>query len=231
MFACCGKFSLYKFLDFLEKRFCHHSLSCQFFATKPFVYTPCYTHNKIFSFGRSLGTFGVLTTTTFWGKIFPTDQPCSSVLYAVATAVGKWLWVWSGFPCTNGRSEDSSFNCHVLYIKGGIVKTFRLVFWLVSPSVVLLGSSKELPPFLLFVSVISQLRALLLTFLPPHNSSEPNKMCSRENQASKDAKLRLSGWNLLRSKLPVQSDFSSPYHKQRTIFPSVSHRNMTWLRG
>ena len=36
-----------------------------FFATKPFVYTACFTHNQIFLFGRRWGTFGVLTPTTF----------------------------------------------------------------------------------------------------------------------------------------------------------------------
>ena len=67
------------------------------------------------------------------------------------------------------------------------------------------------------------LPALLLTFLPPQNSSETNRRCSREIQASKDAKLRLSGRTLPRSKLPVQTDFSSPYHKLRTFFPNLSH--------
>ena len=67
------------------------------------------------------------------------------------------------------------------------------------------------------------LPALLLTFLPPHNSSEPNRRCSREIQAAKDAKHRPSCPTLPRSKLPVQTDFSSPYHKPLTFFPNLSH--------
>ena len=95
-------FSLYNFSDFLQKRFCHCSLSCQFFATKPFVYTPCYTHNQIFSVGRCWGTFGVLTPTTLWGKRFQLRiQQCALCCCHCCWRVAMSL---SGFPCTNGRS-------------------------------------------------------------------------------------------------------------------------------
>ena len=66
------------------------------------------------------------------------------------------------------------------------------------------------------------LPALFLTFLPPHNSSEPNTGCSREIQASKDAKLCLRGRTLPRSKLPVQSDFSSLMFNTHKISKSDS---------
>ena len=86
----------------LEKTFCHCSLSRQFFATKPFVYTPCYTHNQIFSFGRCWGTFGALTPTTFSGKSFQLRiQQCA---LCCCHCCGRVAMSVSGFPCTNGRS-------------------------------------------------------------------------------------------------------------------------------
>ena len=95
-------FSLYNFSDFLEKRFCHRSLSCQFFCHKPFLYTPCYTHNQIFSFGRSWGTFGVPTPLAFWGKSFELSiQQCALCCCHCCKRVVMSV---SGFPCTNGRS-------------------------------------------------------------------------------------------------------------------------------
>ena len=40
-----------KFSDFLEKRFCLWPVI--FSASKPFEYSACFTHNQMFSFGRS----------------------------------------------------------------------------------------------------------------------------------------------------------------------------------
>ena len=60
-----------------------------FCATKPFAYTACFTHNQIFSFGRSQGAFGMLTPATFGDKSFQMSSVLSVV--ARATAVGEWL--------------------------------------------------------------------------------------------------------------------------------------------
>ena len=142
-------FSLYKFSDFLEKRFCHCSLSFQFFATKPFVYTPCYTHNQYFHLEDARAHLVRWHQRPSGAKV--SNWGSSSVLSVVATAVGEWQWVCRVFLA---QMEGPSFS-KVLDIKSGLVYTFRPVSWLFYPSVVLWGSSKELPPFLLFVSVIS----------------------------------------------------------------------------
>ena len=138
------------FQTFLRRDFVTALYLVSFFATKPFVYTPCYTHNQIFSFGRCWGTFGALTPTTFWGNSFQLRiQQCA---LCCCYCCGRVAMNVSGFPCTNGRSFLLQSFRHK---KSGLVYTFRPVSWLFYPSVVLWGSSKELPPFLLFVSVIS----------------------------------------------------------------------------
>ena len=103
-----------------------------FFATKSFVYTACFTHNQIFLFGRSQGTFCVLTPATFGANV--SNSASSSVLSAVATAAGEWLWAcrvflaqmenhsffkvldikqWSSlnFQASTSFSVDSPFGC------------------------------------------------------------------------------------------------------------------------
>ena len=73
-----------------------------FFATKSFVYTAYFTHNQIISYGRSQGTFGVLTPATLWGKSFQLSIQqwalcCCHCRGGVAMRV-------SGFPSKNGSS-------------------------------------------------------------------------------------------------------------------------------
>ena len=86
--------SLYKFPDFLEKRFCHRSLSCQFFATSHLYTLPATPTTKYFlmeAFRRGWGTFGVLTPLTF-GENIPTQHP------AVCSLLLPLLWE-SGYEC------------------------------------------------------------------------------------------------------------------------------------
>ena len=90
------------FQTFLRRDFVTALYLVSFFATKPFVYTPCYTHNQIFSFGRWWGTFGALTPTTFWAKSFQLRiQQCA---FCCCHCCGRVAMSVSGFPCTNGRS-------------------------------------------------------------------------------------------------------------------------------
>ena len=77
------------FQTYLRRDFVTTLYLISFFATKPFVYTACFTHNQIFSFGRSQGTFCVLTPATFGAKV--SNSAPSSVLSVVATAAGEWL--------------------------------------------------------------------------------------------------------------------------------------------
>ena len=98
----CEFFLCTSFQTFLRRDFVTALYLVSFFATKPFVYTPCFTHNQIFSFGRCWGTFGVLTPTTFWGKSFqPRIQQCA---LCCCHCCGRVAMIVSGFPCTNGRS-------------------------------------------------------------------------------------------------------------------------------
>ena len=79
------------FQTFLRRDFVTALYLISFFANKPFVYTACFTHNQIFSFGRirSWGTSGVLTPATYGAKV--SNSASSSALSVVATAVGEWL--------------------------------------------------------------------------------------------------------------------------------------------
>ena len=79
------------FQTFLRRDFVTALYLSSFFANKPFVYTACFTHNQIFSFGWSWGTSGVLTPATYGAKV--SNSASSSVLSVVATAVAEWLWV------------------------------------------------------------------------------------------------------------------------------------------
>ena len=98
----CEIFLCTSFQTFLRRDFVTALYLVSFFATKPFVYTLCYTHNQIFSFGRCWGTFGVLTPTTFWGKSFQLRiQQCA---LCCCHCCGRVAMSVSGFPCTNGRS-------------------------------------------------------------------------------------------------------------------------------
>ena len=151
----CGvwNFSLYKFSDFLEKTFCHCSLSCQFFCHQAICIHSLLHPQPNILIWKMLGHIWCADTNesvrpsaakvSNWGS--------SGVLSVVATPVGEWQWVCRVFLA---QMEGPSFS-KVLGIKSGLVYTFRPVSWLIYPSVVLWGSSKELPPFLLFVSVIS----------------------------------------------------------------------------
>ena len=98
----CETFLCTSFQTFLRRHFVTALYLVSFFATKPFVYTPCYTHNQIFSFGRCWGTFGVLTPTTFCGKSFQLRIQQCALCYC--HCFGRVAMSVSGFPCTNGRS-------------------------------------------------------------------------------------------------------------------------------
>ena len=98
----CEIFLCTSFQTFLRRDFVTALYLVSFFATKPFVYTPCYTHNQIFSFGRCWGPIGVLTPTTFWGKSFQLRiQQCALCCCHCCRRVAMSV---SGFPCINGRS-------------------------------------------------------------------------------------------------------------------------------
>ena len=97
-------FSLYKFSDCLEKRFYHCSLSYQSFRHQILCIhcllhppTACFTHNQIFSFGRSQGTFGVQTPVTLGGKRFQlSTQQCAVCCCHCCERVAM---SGSNFPC------------------------------------------------------------------------------------------------------------------------------------
>ena len=98
----CEIFLCTTFQTFLRRDFVTALYLVSFFATEPFLYSSCYTHNQIFSFGRSWGTFGVLTPLTFWGKSFELSfQHCA---LCCCHCCGRVAMSVSGFPCTNGKS-------------------------------------------------------------------------------------------------------------------------------
>ena len=70
------------FQTFLRREFVTALYLVKFFATKPFVYTACFAHNQLFSFGRNRGTYVVLTVATFWEQKVQTQHPavCSLLL-------------------------------------------------------------------------------------------------------------------------------------------------------
>ena len=164
-------------------------------------------------------------TNDLLGQKFPTEDPavCSLLLPLLWESgnecVGFSLRKWKVLP---GFSK-------VLDIKKWSCLHFQASFLVVLPFGCPLRQFKGAPSLPSICICYFPLPALLLTFLPPHNSSEPNRRCSREIQASKHAKLRLSGPTLPRSKLPVQTDFSSPCHKPRTFFQTCPTASTTWL--
>ena len=90
------------FQTYLRRDFVTILYLIRFFATKPFVYTACFTHNQIFSFRRSQGTLCVLTPATFWGKSFQLSiQQCA---LCCCHCCGRVALSVSDFPCTNGKS-------------------------------------------------------------------------------------------------------------------------------
>ena len=97
-------FSLYKFSDFLEKRFCHCSLSCQFFFCHQAICIHSLLHPKpnIFIW-KMLGHIWCADTNDLLGQKFPPEDP------AVCSLLLPLLWESGndcvGFPCRNGRSS------------------------------------------------------------------------------------------------------------------------------
>ena len=125
------------FQTYLRRDFVTTLYLISFFAPKPMVYTSFFTHNQIFSFGRSQGTFGVLTPVTFGAKV--SNSASSSVLSVAATAVAELLWAcrvflaqmegrsffkvldikqWSSLNFQASFSVDSSFGCPLRQFKG-----------------------------------------------------------------------------------------------------------------
>ena len=98
----CEIFLCTTFQTFLRRDFVTALFLVSFFATKPFLYTSCYTHNQIFSFGRSWGPFGVMTPTTFWGNSF--ELGIQQRALCCCHCCGRVAMSVSGFPRTNGRS-------------------------------------------------------------------------------------------------------------------------------
>ena len=99
-------FSLYKFSDFLEKRFCHCSLSCQFFWDQAILYTlPGTPTIKINIFiWKMLGHIWCADTNDLLGQKFPTEDPavCSLLLPLLWESgnecVGLFLHKWKVLP-------------------------------------------------------------------------------------------------------------------------------------
>ena len=90
------------FQTFLRRDFVPTLYLTSLFTTKSFVYTACFTHNQIFSFGRSQGTFGVLTPVALGGKSFQLSiQQCA---LCCCHCWGRVAMSASVFPCTNGNS-------------------------------------------------------------------------------------------------------------------------------
>ena len=75
-------FSLYKFSDFLEKRFCHCSLSCQIFCNQAIcIHSLLHPQPNIFIW-KMLGHIWCADTNDLLGQKFPTEDPavCSLLL-------------------------------------------------------------------------------------------------------------------------------------------------------
>ena len=148
------------FQTFLRRDFVTSLYLVSFFATKPFVYTPCYTHNQIFSFRRCWGTFGALTPTTFWGKSFQLRiQQCA---LCCCHCCGRVAMSVSGFPCTNGRS----FHLQSFRHKKWSCLHFQASFFVVLPFGCPLRQFKGAPSLPTICICYFPLPALLLTFPP-----------------------------------------------------------------
>ena len=72
------------------------------FATKPFVYTPSYTHNQNIFIWKMLGHIWCTDTNDLLGLSFQLRiQQCA---LCCCQCCGRVAMSVSGFPCTNGRS-------------------------------------------------------------------------------------------------------------------------------
>ena len=206
------------FQTYLRRDFVTTLYLISFFATKPFVYTACFTHNQIFSFGRSQSTFCVLTPATFGAKV--SNSASSSVLSVVATAAREWLWACWVFLA---QMEGHSF-FKVLDIKQWSSLNFQASFSVDSPFGCPLRQFKGASP-LPFICICHFPTACLSfnfssLLIIPQNSIEGFQ---GKVQGSKNAKLRLSCRTLPSTKLPrpVQSNFCPPYHKPQGIFSKL----------
>ena len=143
----------------------------------------------------------------------------SSVLSVVATAVGEWLWVcqvflaqrkvlppsrfyikqWCSLNVQASFLVDSPFGCHRPSLQGQFY-----MYW---------QGASSLPSICIcyFHAACFSFNFSSLFIIPQY--SIEGARAHLDIQASEDAKLRLSCRTLRRSKLPVQSNFSPPYHK------------------
>ena len=98
-------FSLYKFSDLLEKRFCHHSLSYQCFCHQAIcIHCLLHTQPNIFIWKKP-GHILCADTSDLWGKSFQLSiQQCALCCCHCCGRVALINLSVSGFPCTNGRS-------------------------------------------------------------------------------------------------------------------------------
>ena len=99
-----SNFSLYKFSDFLENRFCHCSLSCQFFCHQAIcIHSLLHPQPNIF-FWKMLGHIWCADTNDLPGQKFPIEDPavCSLLLRLLWESgnecVGFSLYKWKVLP-------------------------------------------------------------------------------------------------------------------------------------
>ena len=104
-------FSLYKFSDFLEKIFCHCSLSCQFFCHQAIcIHSLLHPQPNIFIW-KMLGHIWCADTNDLLGQKFPTEDPavCSLLLPLLWESgnecVGFSLHKWKVLPSPKFRHE------------------------------------------------------------------------------------------------------------------------------
>ena len=155
-------FSLYNFSDFLEKRFCHHSLSCQFFCHQAIFYTLPATHTTKYFHLEEVGAHLVCRHHwPFRAKV--SNSASSSVLSVAATAVRGWLRVCRVFLAQ--MEGPSSFK--VLDIKqwSFFKLSGQFLGWFTLRLSYEAVQRKELLSFYLYLS-FSPLPALLSTFPP-----------------------------------------------------------------
>ena len=98
----CEIFLLYKFSDFLEKKFCHCSLSCQFFCHQAIcIHSLLHPQPNIFIW-KMLGHIWCADTNNLQFKSF--QLRIKQCALCCCHCCGRVAMIVPGFLCTNGRS-------------------------------------------------------------------------------------------------------------------------------
>ena len=123
----CEIFLCTSFQTLLRRDFVTALYLVLYFATKPFVYTPCYTHKQYFHLEDAGAHLVCWHQRPSGAKV--SNWGSSSVLSVVATAVGEWQWLCRVFLAQmEGPSFSKVFDKKVVYftLSGQFLAWFTL---------------------------------------------------------------------------------------------------------